>query len=44
METAHRQHPNYVLIWVYLAILTAIEIGVAFMSHLPKQIDRKSVV
>src|SRR3989441_11360007 len=38
METAHRQHPNYVLIWVYLAILTAIEIGVAFMSHLPKQI------
>src|SRR3989475_11230965 len=38
METAHRKHPNYVLIWVYLAILTAIEIGVAFMSHLPKQI------
>jgi len=38
METTQRKHPNYVLIWVYLAILTAIEIGVAFMSHLPKQI------
>src|SRR2546422_5197379 len=38
METAHRKHPNYVLIWGYFAIFTAIEIGVAFMSHLPKQI------
>ncbi|MGH7417453.1 MAG: cytochrome C oxidase subunit IV family protein [Candidatus Rokuibacteriota bacterium] len=35
METAHK-HPNYVLIWVYLAILTAVEVGVAFVSHLPK--------
>jgi cytochrome c oxidase subunit 4 len=36
METAAHKHPNYVLIWVYLAVLTAIEVGVAFMSHLPK--------
>ena len=35
METAHK-HPNYVLIWVYLAVLTAVEVAVAFMSHLPK--------
>jgi len=35
METAHK-HPNYVLIWAYLAVLTAVEVGVAFVSHLPK--------
>ena len=23
METAHRKHPPYLLIWLYLAILTA---------------------
>lgn len=36
METTERKHPNYIAIWLYLAILTAIEIGVAFLSHLPK--------
>ncbi|MGH7569400.1 MAG: cytochrome C oxidase subunit IV family protein [Gemmatimonadales bacterium] len=36
MEPEHRPHPNYILIWVYLAVLTAIEVGVAFVSHLPK--------
>lgn len=35
MDTAHK-HPNYVLIWVYLAVLTAVEVGVAFVSHLGK--------
>ncbi len=35
METAHK-HPNYVLIWAYLAILTAVEVAVAFMADLPK--------
>jgi cytochrome c oxidase subunit 4 len=29
METAHK-HPNYILIWVYLAVLTAAELGLAF--------------
>ena len=28
MDTA-RKHPNYILIWVYLAVLTAVELGVA---------------
>ena len=36
METAHRKHPNYILIWGYLAVLTVIEVLVAFVSHLPK--------
>jgi cytochrome c oxidase subunit 4 len=35
MATAHK-HPNYVLIWAYLAVLTVVEVGVAFVSHLPK--------
>ncbi len=30
METAHRKHPPYLLIWVYLAILTAAELALAF--------------
>ncbi len=28
MDTA-RKHPNYILIWVYLAVLTAAELGLA---------------
>jgi len=35
METAHKR-PNYILIWVYLAVLTGAEVGVAFVSHMPK--------
>lgn len=38
METAARKHPNYVAVWFYLAVLTAVEIGVAFLSHLPKPV------
>lgn len=33
---AHHDAPNYYLIWLYLFILTAAEVGVAFLSHLPK--------
>jgi len=29
METAHKR-PNYILIWIYLAVLTAAELGLAF--------------
>ena len=29
METTHK-HPPYILIWVYLAVLTALELGLAF--------------
>lgn len=38
METAHRKHPNYIAIWGYLFVLTVIEVGVAFLSHLPKRV------
>ena len=29
MDTAHK-HPNYILIWVYLFLLTVAELGLAF--------------
>ena len=32
-----RKAPNYYLVWLYLLILTIVEVGVAFMSHLPEQ-------
>ena len=37
METEHKHpHPNYILIWVYLAVLTAVEVGIAFVSSFSK--------
>ena len=36
MTTAHSR-PNYILIWVYLFVLTVSEGGAAFLSHIPKQ-------
>ena len=33
--TPHKA-PNYYLIWAYLAILTVVEVLVAFVSHLPE--------
>ena len=35
MTTEHAR-PNYILIWVYLFVLTVIEVGAAFLSHIPK--------
>ena len=35
MTTAHTR-PNYVRIWLYLFLLTVIEVGAAFLSHIPK--------
>jgi cytochrome c oxidase subunit 4 len=35
MTTAHVR-PNYILIWVYLFVLTVIEVAAAFLSHIPK--------
>lgn len=35
--TPHKA-PNYYLIWLYLAILTVVEVLVAFVSHLPKTV------
>ena len=31
MEDAHN-HPNYVLVWFALAVLTAVEVGITFLS------------
>jgi cytochrome c oxidase subunit 4 len=35
METGHTR-PNYMLIWLYLFVLTVIEVAAAFLSHIPK--------
>jgi cytochrome c oxidase subunit IV len=35
MTTEHVR-PNYILIWVYLFVLTVIEVLAAFLSHIPK--------
>jgi caa(3)-type oxidase subunit IV len=37
METTHK-HPPYVLIWVYLAVLTALELGLAFELPISRNI------
>lgn len=31
-----RKKPNYMLIWLYLLILTVAEVAVAFVSHMPE--------
>lgn len=36
MEQAPRHHPNYWAVWVGLAVLTAIELGVARLAQWPK--------
>jgi cytochrome c oxidase subunit 4 len=36
-STPHKA-PNYYLIWVILAVLTLAEVGVAFLSAIPKQL------
>jgi len=30
-DTIERHHPNYILVWGILAVLTAVEVGVAFL-------------
>ncbi len=35
---AEHKKPNYYMIWLYLAVLTAAEVGVAFISQIPKQV------
>lgn len=37
METTHK-HPPYILIWVYLAVLTALELGLAFELPISRNI------
>lgn len=36
-EAAEHKHPNYILIWVYLAVLTVIEVLVAMLNFLPRK-------
>ena len=33
MATVEQKHPNYIAIWIYLAILTAVEVGIV-MTHI----------
>lgn len=35
-EAHEHKAPNYMLIWLYLFILTIAEVGIAFLSALPK--------
>jgi cytochrome c oxidase subunit IV len=36
MGTVEHKHPNYVLIWIYLAALTGVELVVAILKFLPR--------
>jgi cytochrome c oxidase subunit IV len=38
MEQAKHSHPNYIGIFVMLGVLTAGELGVAFLGHWPKML------
>ena len=38
MADAKRHHPNYIGIFVMLTLLTVVELGVAFVSHIPRHI------
>jgi len=31
-DTKHRSHPNYWAVWVWLLVLTLVELGVAFLG------------
>jgi cytochrome c oxidase subunit 4 len=36
MAEAEHKHPNYVAIWIYLAVLTGVELAVAILRFLPR--------
>lgn len=38
MDEAKRHHPNYLGIFVMLALLTVVELGVAFLTVFPKRV------
>jgi cytochrome c oxidase subunit 4 len=38
MATAGTKHPNYILIWGYLAALTVVELIVAILKFLPRNV------
>lgn len=36
VRAVERKGPNYYLVWLYLLILTVVEVGIAFVSQLPE--------
>ena len=34
---SEHKRPNYILIWLYLFVLTVVEVSAAFLSHIPKK-------
>jgi cytochrome c oxidase subunit 4 len=38
MASAEQKHPNYIAIWIYLAILTAVEVGVVAINLLGRSL------
>lgn len=38
MATTEHKHPNYLAVWFWLALLTAVEVLVAFITHLPRHV------
>ena len=37
-QKTHAKHPPYMAIWVVLAVLTLLEVGVAFLQNWPKTV------
>lgn len=37
MATTEHVRPNYIMIWLYLFVLTVVEVVAAFLSGIPKQ-------
>ena len=35
-STVEHKHPNYIAIWIYLAVLTGVELTVALLKFLPR--------
>lgn len=35
-DTKHRGHPNYLLVFLSLAVLTAVEVGITYVPQIPQ--------
>jgi cytochrome c oxidase subunit 4 len=35
-DSLHRRHPNYLLVFLSLAVLTAVEVGVTYVPQIPQ--------
>jgi cytochrome c oxidase subunit 4 len=38
MESAEKKQPSYMLIWFVLLVLTIVEVGIAYLSSLPRSV------